>query len=65
MDSAISGSQAKQGGHPVLRATTSFPVACFTCALLTDIAYVQTENIMWAQFSGCWRRAWPAASWPP
>lgn len=28
-----------------------FPVVCFTLALLTDIAYVQTSNLMWTEFS--------------
>ena len=37
--------------HPALRLLTSFPVACFSCALATDLAYVWTMNMMWAQFS--------------
>jgi uncharacterized membrane protein len=28
-----------------------FPYACFTLALLTDIAYWQTSNLMWTEFS--------------
>jgi len=51
MNSDISGLMARSGGHPVLRTLASFPIACFTCALVTDIAYVQTANIMWADFS--------------
>ena len=51
MNSDISQSTARRGGHPVLRTLASFPIACFTCALLTDIAYIQTTNIMWADFS--------------
>ena len=51
MSSDISESTARRVGHPVLRMLVSFPLACFTCALLTDIAYVQTTNIMWADFS--------------
>ena len=38
-------------GYPVLRLCAAFPIACFTCALLTDGAYGQTANIMWADFS--------------
>ena len=38
-------------GHPILRLLAAFPIACFTCALFTDIAYVQTENVMWVDFS--------------
>ncbi len=51
MNSDISESTARRGGHPVLRTFAAFPIACFTCALLTDIAYVQTADIMWADFS--------------
>lgn len=28
-----------------------FPIACFSGALLTDIVYSQSTNIMWANFS--------------
>ena len=51
MSSDISESTARRGGHPVLRILAFFPIACFTCALLTDIAYLQTTNVMWADFS--------------
>ncbi len=49
--SDISEPTARRGGHPVLRILVAFPIACFTCALLTDIAYVQTTNVMWTDFS--------------
>ncbi len=49
--SVLSDPTARRGGHPVLRILASFPIACFSCALLTDIAYVQTTRIMWADFS--------------
>ena len=39
------------GGHPVLRILVSFPIACFTSALATDIIYTATANMMWADFS--------------
>ena len=42
---------ARGGGHPALRILAAFPMACFTCALLTDLAYVQTANVMWTDFS--------------
>ncbi|PZX11306.1 putative membrane protein [Palleronia aestuarii] len=29
----------------------SFPIACFTLALLTDLAYWATSNLMWQHFS--------------
>ena len=51
MNSDISESTTRRGGHPVLRTLASFPIACFTCALVTDIAYVQTTNVLWADFS--------------
>jgi uncharacterized membrane protein len=34
--------------HSTLRA---FPIACFSLALLTDIAYIQTSNLLWLHFS--------------
>ncbi len=34
-----------------MRILVSFPVACFCCALLTDIAYVVTADMLWADFS--------------
>lgn len=34
--------------HVTLR---SFPIACFSLALLTDIAYWQTSNLLWLHFS--------------
>jgi uncharacterized membrane protein len=51
MNSDISVSMARSGGHPILRILASFPIACFTCALFTDIAYVLSANMMWADFS--------------
>ena len=51
MSSDISEPMPRRGGHPALRILASFPIACFTCALLTDFAYVQTTNVMWADFS--------------
>lgn len=35
----------------IIRTLTSFPIACFTCALFTDLAYIKTMQIMWADFS--------------
>ena len=37
--------------HRFARTLAAFPIACFTCALVTDIAYVQTTRMMWADFS--------------
>ncbi len=41
----------RPGGHPLLRFLTSFPIAFFFGALLTDFAYFRTANQMWADFS--------------
>ena len=38
-------------GHPIHAALVPFPIACFTLALLTDVAYWQTANLMWSNFS--------------
>lgn len=35
----------------VSAALLSFPVACFTLTVLTDIAYWQTLNLLWLHFS--------------
>jgi uncharacterized membrane protein len=35
----------------VQRYLTSFPVACFSLTVLTDIAYWQTSNLLWLHFS--------------
>lgn len=37
--------------HPLHSFLAAFPTACFTLTLLTDIAYWQTSNLMWKQFS--------------
>ena len=51
MNSDLSTLSALRGIHPIVRILAAFPVACFTCALFTDLAYAQTANIMWADFS--------------
>jgi uncharacterized membrane protein len=37
--------------HPLHATLVPFPIVCFTLTLLTDIAYWQTSNLMWLQFS--------------
>src|SRR3546814_8846793 len=39
--------------HPIHATLAPFPIVCFTLTLLTDIAYWQTWNLMWQQFSEC------------
>jgi len=38
-------------GHPIHPMLVPFPITCWIGALLTDIAYSRTANIMWANFS--------------
>jgi uncharacterized membrane protein len=38
-------------GHPIFLILVSFPIACFSGALATDIAYTRTADMMWADFS--------------
>ena len=51
MDRRHPSSTAAIAGHPIHAALVPFPIACFTLALLTDIAYWQTANLMWQTFS--------------
>jgi uncharacterized membrane protein len=44
-------SKAAVAGHTIHRLLASFPIACFTLALATDIAYWRTSNLMWLEFS--------------
>jgi len=39
------------GGVPLHAMLAPFPVACFTGALLTDIAYANTAVMQWSNFS--------------
>ena len=36
---------------PIYAFLLSFPIACFTLTLITDIAYTQTLNLLWLHFS--------------
>ena len=42
---------AQIAGHPIHPMLVPIPIACFVGALLTDIAYVASAEIMWADFS--------------
>lgn len=37
--------------HPIHPMLVPFPIVCFTGALVTDLAYWRTADIMWADFS--------------
>jgi uncharacterized membrane protein len=39
------------GGHPLLRLLSAFPIAGFCGAVLTDVTYARTADMMWANFS--------------
>jgi uncharacterized membrane protein len=45
------GPASQHPRHPVHAALVPFPIVCFTLTLLTDIAYWQTSNLMWSDFS--------------
>lgn len=44
-------STAQIAGHPLHPMIVPVPIVCFTGALLTDIAYSVTAEMMWANFS--------------
>ncbi len=44
-------STASIAGHPIHAMLVPFPIACFVGAWLTDIAYWQTLDLMWSNFS--------------
>ena len=44
-------STARIGGHPIHPMLIPFPIASFIGALITDIAYWRTAEMMWSNFS--------------
>ncbi|WP_426434381.1 DUF2231 domain-containing protein [Bradyrhizobium genosp. P] len=44
-------STARIALHPIHAMLVPFPIVCFVGALLTDIAYWRTAEMMWADFS--------------
>ena len=50
-DDARVATTAQIAGHPIHPMLVPIPIACFVGALLTDIAYVASAEIMWADFS--------------
>lgn len=44
-------STARVFGHPIHAMLVPFPITCFIGALLTDLAYVGSANVMWSNFS--------------
>jgi uncharacterized membrane protein len=51
MNMKTTGSAVRIEGHPILRILVSFPIAFFSGALMTDIAYALTADMIWADFS--------------
>ncbi|NEK18847.1 DUF2231 domain-containing protein, partial [Rhizobium leguminosarum] len=48
---AISASNRDSAAYPMQSLVVPFPFVCFTLALATDIAFWQTGNLMWQNFS--------------
>ena len=44
-------STAKIGGHPIHPMLVPIPIVCFIGALVTDVTYYITMQMMWADFS--------------
>jgi uncharacterized membrane protein len=44
-------STAKPRGRPIVPALVPFPIACFAGALVTDLMYWRTADVMWERFS--------------
>jgi uncharacterized membrane protein len=44
-------STAAIAGHPIHPMLVPFPIVCFALALVTDIFYWRTSQLMWAEFS--------------
>lgn len=44
-------STARVAMHPIHPMLVPFPIACFVGALVTDLAYWKTAEMMWADFS--------------
>jgi len=44
-------STAQIARHPIHSMLVPFPIVCFIGALLTDIAYYATANIMWTDLA--------------
>src|SRR5258705_6454442 len=51
MDGANSNSTAKPRGRPLHQMLVSFSAAYFAGALVTDLVYWQTPDVMWERFS--------------
>jgi uncharacterized membrane protein len=48
---ASPGSTTKRRGQAVLPMLVPFPIACFAGALITDLVYWRTPDVLWERFS--------------
>ena|SRR5438067_743605 len=48
---SITGPHLGLASQPVYGTLVQFPAVCFVGALLTDLAYVNTTNVLWETFS--------------
>jgi uncharacterized membrane protein len=44
-------STARIAGHPIHPMLVPFPITCFVGAFITDIAYAESTDVMWSDFS--------------
>jgi uncharacterized membrane protein len=51
MRDANPASVARAAGHPIHPIFAPFPIVCFTGALMTDLVYWRTADMMWETFS--------------
>ena len=51
MNSDVSAYPVRNAWHGAFRFLLSFPIAGFCGALVTDIVYTQTANVLWVNFS--------------
>lgn len=51
MSSRPPQSTLRIGAHPIHPMLVPFPIACFAGALVTDVVYWRTAQMMWADFS--------------
>ena len=51
MDHHSTPAVALVAGRPIYATLAQFPIVCFTLTLLTDLAYWQTSNLLWHNFS--------------
>ncbi|WP_267380161.1 MULTISPECIES: DUF2231 domain-containing protein [unclassified Sphingomonas] len=51
MATTLPPSTARTGRHPLHAALAQFPFVCFTAALVTDIAYMNTASMQWETMS--------------